>query len=137
MHEYSGLLTDLYELTMAAGYLQTRFDAHATFELFVRHLPPQRNYLVAAGLEQALQYLENVRFTLEEIDYLRRHPMFRHIRPEFFDYLAKFRFSGDVWAMPEGSLVFPGEPMLRVTAPIIEGQILETYLLATLSYQTM
>ena len=137
MREYSGLLTDLYELTMAAGYLQTRFDARATFELFVRNLPPQRNYLVAAGLEQALDFLENVDFTPQEIAYLRDHPIFHNIRDEFFEYLAKFRFTGDVWAMPEGSLVFPGEPMLRITAPIIEGQIMETYLLATLSYQTM
>ncbi len=137
MLEHSGLLTDLYELTMAAGYLQTRFDARATFELFVRHLPPKRNYLVAAGLEQALDFLENVHFTREEISYLRHHPVFRHIRDEFFDYLERFRFTGDVWAMPEGTLVFPGEPMLRVVAPIIEGQIMETYLLATLSYQTM
>jgi nicotinate phosphoribosyltransferase len=137
MREHSGLLTDLYELTMAAGYLQTRFDARATFELFVRNLPPQRNYLVAAGLEQALDFLENVDFTEEEIAYLRNHPIFRNIRDDFFQYLAKFRFTGDVWAMPEGSLVFPGEPMLRITAPIIEGQIMETYLLATLSYQTM
>jgi nicotinate phosphoribosyltransferase len=137
MREHSGLLTDLYELTMAAGYLQTRFEARATFELFVRHLPPRRNYLVAAGLEQALDFLENVHFTTDEITYLRRHPVFRHIRDDFFAYLAKFRFTGDVWAMPEGTLVFPGEPMLRVVAPIIEGQILETYLLATLSYQTM
>src|ERR1017187_8162664 len=137
MREHSGLLTDLYELTMAAGYLQTRFDGRATFELFVRHLPPRRNYLVAAGLEQALEFLENVRFTPEEIDYLRRQKVFRHIREEFFAYLTNFRFTGDVWAMPEGTLVFPGEPMLRVTAPIIEGQIMETYLLATLSYQTM
>jgi nicotinate phosphoribosyltransferase len=137
MREHSGLLTDLYELTMAAGYLQTRFDARAAFELFVRHLPPKRNYLVAAGLEQGLDFLENVHFTNDEISYLRRHPVFRHIRDEFFDYLATFRFTGDVWAMPEGSLVFPGEPMLRVVAPIIEGQIMETYLLATLSYQTM
>jgi len=137
MREHSGLLTDLYELTMAAGYLQTRFEACATFELFVRHLPPRRNYLVAAGLEQALQFLENVHFTADEIAYLRRHPVFRNIRDEFFDYLAKFRFTGDVWAMPEGTLLFPGEPMLRVVAPIIEGQIMETYLLATLSYQTM
>jgi nicotinate phosphoribosyltransferase len=137
MREHSGLLTDLYELTMAAGYLQTRFEARATFELFVRHLPPRRNYLVAAGLEQALQFLENVHFTADEIAYLRRHPVFRNIRDEFFDYLAKFRFTGDVWAMPEGTLLFPGEPMLRVVAPIIEGQIMETYLLATLSYQTM
>jgi nicotinate phosphoribosyltransferase len=137
MTEYSGLLTDLYELTMAAGYLQTRFDGRATFELFVRHLPKRRNYLVAAGLEQALEFLENVHFTPEEIDYLRKHRVFRHVREDFFSYLAKFRFTGSVWAMPEGTLVFPGEPMLRVTAPIIEGQILETYLLATLSYQTM
>ena len=133
MFEHSGLLTDLYELTMAAGYLQAR----ATFELFVRHLPPHRNYLVAAGLEQALDFLENVHFSAEEIDYLRQHPVFRNIRGEFFEYLAKFRFTGDVWAMPEGSLVFPGEPMLRVVAPIIEGQIMETYFLSTLSYQTM
>ncbi|MGD1210534.1 MAG: nicotinate phosphoribosyltransferase [Candidatus Acidiferrales bacterium] len=137
MREHSGLLTDLYELTMAAGYWQTRFDARATFELFVRHLPPRRNYLVVAGLEQALEYLENVSFSRDEIDYLRRHPMFRHILPGFFDYLAGFRFTGDVWAMPEGTLVFPGEPVMRVTAPVIEAQIMETYLLATLSYQTM
>lgn len=137
MRDHSGLLTDLYELTMAAGYLQTHFEARATFELFVRHLPRRRNYLVAAGLEQALEFLENVHFTPDEIDYLRQHRVFRHIREEFFSYLAKFRFTGDVWAMPEGTLVFPGEPMLRVTAPIIEGQIMETYLLATLSYQTM
>jgi nicotinate phosphoribosyltransferase len=136
MPEHSGLLTDLYELTMAAGYLQTGFDARATFELFVRHLPPHRNYLVAAGLEQGLEFLENVRFSSKEIDYLRRHPVFRHIRDEFYDYLSTFRFTGDVWAMPEGSLVFPGEPMLRIVAPIIEGQIMETYLLSTLSYQT-
>jgi len=137
MREHSGLLTDLYELTMAAGYFETRFDARATFELFVRHLPPRRNYLVAAGLEQAVEFLEHVDFAPEEIGYLRQHRVFGHIHGAFFDYLAKFRFTGDVWAMPEGTLVFPGEPVMRVTAPIIEAQILETYLLATLSYQTM
>ncbi|MFZ0433660.1 MAG: hypothetical protein WAL86_13290, partial [Candidatus Acidiferrales bacterium] len=134
MREHSGLLTDLYELTMAAGYLQTRFDADATFEVFVRHLPPHRNYLVAAGLETALEFLENVHFTAEEIKFLRQHPVFQAIGDEFFDYLAKFRFTGDVWAMPEGTLLFAGEPMLRVHASIIEGQIMETYLLATVSY---
>jgi nicotinate phosphoribosyltransferase len=137
MREYSGLLTDLYELTMAAGYLQTRFEGNATFELFARHLPPKRNYLVAAGLDQAIDFLENVRFAPEDIDYLRRNKVFQHVRPEFFEYLTQFRFTGDVWAMPEGTLVFAGEPLLRVTAPVIQGQILETYLLATLSYQTM
>jgi nicotinate phosphoribosyltransferase len=133
----SGLLTDLYELTMAAGYVQTNFDALATFELFARHLPARRNYLVAAGLEQVLEYLETVRFTPEEIDFLRNHRIFRKIRPEFFDYLSKFRFTGDVLAMPEGTIAFPGEPLLRITAPIVQAQILETYLLATISYQTM
>ena len=137
MREYSGLLTDLYELTMAAGYVQTRFDAIAVFELFVRNVPPHRNYLVAAGLEQALEYLESVNFSREEISYLRRHPIFRQIRLEFFDYLADFRFTGDVWAMPEGTLVFAGEPLMRVVAPIAAAQIMETYLLATLSYQTL
>lgn len=136
MREFSGLLTDLYELTMAAGYLQTRFEGQATFELFVRHLPPRRNYLVAAGLEQALEFLENVHFTAEEIAFLQGHPVFRHVGREFFDYLAKFRFTGDAWAMPEGTLAFSGEPILRITAPIIEAQIMETYLLAAIGYQT-
>ncbi len=137
MREYSGLLTDLYELTMAAGYLQTGLNGRATFELFIRHLPPHRNYLVAAGLEEAAEFLENVDFSTDEIDYLRKHPIFGKIRADFFAYLGKFRFTGDVWAMPEGTLAFPGEPVMRVTAPIAEAQILETYLLATLSYSTM
>jgi len=137
MREHSGLLTDLYELTMAAGYLQTGFEARATFELFVRNLPPHRNYLVAAGLEQALEFLEHVNFNDEEIAYLRSHHVFQYIGPEFFEYLRTFRFTGDVWAVPEGTLVFPGELMLRLSAPIIEAQIMETYLLATLGYQTM
>jgi len=137
MREHSGLLTDLYELTMAAGYLQTGFEARATFELFVRNLPEHRNYLVAAGLEQALEFLGHVNFNDEEIAYLRSHHVFQYIGPEFFDYLRTFRFTGDVWAVPEGTLVFPGEPMLRISAPIIEAQIMETYLLATLAYQTM
>ena len=133
----SGLLTDLYELTMAAGYVQTRFEGRATFELFTRSLPPRRNFLVAAGLEQALDFLEQVRFSPAEISYLREHPAFACIGAPFFDYLASFRFTGEVWAMPEGTLCFPGEPLLRVTAPIAEAQIVETALLATVSFQTM
>jgi nicotinate phosphoribosyltransferase len=135
--KYSGLLTDLYELTMAAGYLETGFDARATFELFVRSLPPRRNYLVAAGLDQALDFLENVRFSNEEIAYLREQRVFARTSGDFFEYLAQFRFSGDVWAMPEGTVLFPGEPILRVTAPIVEAQIVETFLLATINFQTM
>src|SRR5947209_4175405 len=134
---HSGLLTDLYHLSMAAGYIETPFDGRATFELFVRSLPPRRSYLVAAGLEQALDYLQNVRFTADEIAYLQHHPAFRNISAQFFDYLAQFRFAGDVWAMLEGTMFFPGEPLLRVTAPITQAQIVETYLLATLNFQTL
>jgi nicotinate phosphoribosyltransferase len=134
---YSGLLTDLYELTMAAGYVQNRFDARATFELFVRHPPRRRNYLVAAGLEQALDFLENVRFSNEEISYLRAQPVFRHVHADFFDYLAQFRFSGDVSALPEGTIFFPGEPLLRVSGPIAEAQLVETSLLSILHFQTL
>lgn len=134
---HSGLLTDLYELTMAAGYLETGFEARATFELFVRSMPPRRNYLVAAGLDQALDFLENVHFSKAEIAYLRGQAVFSHISRLFFDYLEKFRFSGDAWAMPEGTVFFPGEPVLRVTAPIAEAQIVETALLSIINFQTM
>jgi nicotinate phosphoribosyltransferase len=137
IREYSGLLTDLYELTMAAGYFQTGFDARASFELFVRRLPPQRNFLVAAGLEQALDYVESVRFSSEDIAYVRRHPAFRHVRDDFFEYLSRFRFTGEIWAVPEGSVVFAGEPLLRVTAPVIEAQVLETHLLSAINFQSM
>jgi nicotinate phosphoribosyltransferase len=133
----SGLLTDLYELTMAAGYVQNRFDARATFELFVRHLPHRRNYLVAAGLEQALNFLENVRFSSEDVSYLRSLPFFRSVHADFFDYLSQFRFTGDVWALPEGTVFFPGEPLLRVTAPMVEAQLVETSLLSILHFQTL
>ncbi len=137
MDTHSGLLTDLYELTMAAGYVETGFEARATFELFVRTFPSRRTYLVAAGLEQALEFLQKVCFSAEEIAYVRQHPAFGHIGRRFFDYLAQFRFTGDVWAMPEGTVFFPGEPLLRVTGPIAEAQIVETCLLATLNFQTM
>ena len=134
---FSGLLTDLYELTMAAGYVQNRFEALATFELFVRHLPNRRNYLVAAGLEQALDFLENVRFSSEDAAYLRALPSFRSVHSSFFDYLSRFQFAGDVWALPEGTIFFPGEPLLRVTAPIAEAQLVETGLLSILHFQTL
>ena len=133
----SALLTDLYELTMAAAYFEEKFAANATFELFVRSLPPERGFLVAAGLEQALDFLEHVRFRDDDIEYLRQQPVFRHISAAFFDYLKNFRFTGEVWAVPEGTPVFGEEPLLRVTAPIIEAQIVETFLLSTLTFQTM
>jgi nicotinate phosphoribosyltransferase len=135
--KHSGLQTDLYELTMAAAYLETGFDARLTFELFVRQMPPHRNYLVAAGLDQALDFLENVNFSGDDIEYLRKLPVFRPIGNNFFEYLSRLRFLGDVWAMPEGTVFFPGEPILRVTGPAIEAQIAETFLLATINFQTL
>jgi nicotinate phosphoribosyltransferase len=133
----SALNTDLYELTMAAGY----FAAHkhhdvATFELSVRRLPATRNYLVAAGLQQAVEYLLNLRFTPEEIDYLRSLPHFRNAPTGFFEYLSKLRFTGDMFAVPEGSPIFPNEPIAIVRAPIIEAQLAETYLISTFAFQT-
>lgn len=122
---------------MAAGYFENGFNARLTFELFVRHLPPRRNYLVAAGLEQALDYLENVRFSPEDIEYLRKLPVFRSVGARFFEYLPTFRFTGEVWAIPEGTLFFPGEPILRVSGPAIEAQIVETFLLSEINFQTM
>lgn len=135
--KYSGLQTDLYELTMAAGYFTTGFNARLTFELFVRHMPPRRNYLVAAGLDQALDYLENVNFSDKDVAYLRKLPVFKAVRDEFFEYLSSLRFSGDAWAMPEGTIFFPGEPVLRVTGPAIEAQIVETFLLAAINFESM
>jgi len=134
---FSGLLTDLYELTMAAGYVQNHFDPRATFELFVRQLPRHRNYLVAAGLDQALDLLENVHFTSEEVSYVRDLPVFHQVGSEFFDYLSRFHFAGDVWALPEGTIFFPGEPLLRVTAPIADAQLVETSLLSIMHLQTL
>ncbi|MGH9523368.1 MAG: nicotinate phosphoribosyltransferase [Terriglobales bacterium] len=133
----SALLTDLYELTMAAAYFDSGVLPIATFELFARRFPPNRTYLVTAGLEQALEYLEALRFTGDDIDYLCAQPVFAHVSKRFFEHLRELRFNGDVWAMPEGTIAFPNEPILRVTAPMIEAQIVETYLLAQVCFQTL
>src|SRR5260370_28948452 len=122
---------------MAAAYFENGFRATASFELFVRALPPQRGYLLAAGLEQALDFLEDVRFQPEDISFLRRHSAFARVSDAFFDYLKTCRFTGEVWAVPEGTPIFSEEPLLRVTGPIIDAQIVETFLLSTLSSQTM
>ncbi|MGD1102290.1 MAG: nicotinate phosphoribosyltransferase [Terriglobia bacterium] len=137
MNTDRGLLVDLYELTMAAAYFEHGIDCHATFELFVRHLPPQRSYLVAAGLDSALTYLENLHFTDDDVRFLRQQPAFQTVSPEFFDYLREFRFQGDVRAVEEGTLVFAEEPLLQVTAPVLEAQIAETYLLSVIHYETL
>jgi len=133
--EQLALITDLYELTMAAGYFsQGKADRTATFDLSVRSLPPQRGYLIAAGLEQALAYLRDLRFTAEVLKQLEGTG---HFRTDFLDYLSGFRFSGSVDAIAEGTVVFPPTPLATVTAPIIEAQLVETYLLTIITFQTM
>ncbi|HYV63357.1 MAG TPA: nicotinate phosphoribosyltransferase [Bryobacteraceae bacterium] len=133
----AALNTDLYELTMAAGYFEAgKTGDRATFELFVRRLPWNRNFVLAAGLAQAVEYLQNLRFTAAEIAYLKTLPQFEHTRPEFFDMLATLRFSGDVFAVREGTPLFGGEPFLTIRAPLIEAQLVETYLLATIGFQS-
>ncbi len=130
----SGLLTDLYEITMAASYHEQGMTGQATFDLFVRELPASRNFLIVGGLEQALDYLEGLSFDEEATDYLRSLRMFDE---SFLEYLRGFEFTGEVWAVPEGEAVFPPEPIVRVTAPMIEAQIVETFLLNCITFQTM
>lgn len=134
----NALLTDLYELTMSAGYFMAgKTREIATFELAIRRLPKSRNYVLAAGLAQAVAYLQNLSFDEAEIAYLRQLPQFSNAPAEFFHYLTDFRFTGDLFAVPEGTPLFAGEPMLTVRAPLIEAQIPETYLLSTLTFQTL
>lgn len=130
------LRTDLYQITMAAAMFQARLDHHATFELFTRSLNSERGFWVAAGLELALEYLEGLRFTQPQLDYLATLPGFaRH--SEFLAYLADFRFTGAVRAVAEGTPVFPWEPLLQVSGPAIEVQLVETYLLSLVNFQTL
>ncbi len=134
----TGLLTDLYELTMAAGYFEAgKATQKATFELSIRRLPVHRNFVVAAGLAQCIDYLLNLRFSGEEIEYLRGLPQFAQVSPAFFDYLRTFRFTGDLFAVPEGTPLFAGEPMLTIRAPLIEAQVPETYLLSAITFQSL
>ena len=133
----SALATDLYQITMMAGYHATGQSEPRTFELSVRSLPEHRRYLMAAGLEQAIEYLSQLRFTSDEIAWLRTVPALADVPATFFDdYLPAFRFTGDVWAVDEGEIVFNHEPMLRVTAPAGEAQLVETALLGLMTFQT-
>ena len=130
----AALLTDLYELTMAASYHAHGVSERATFDLFIRDLPPQRNFLVAGGIEEALHYLENLHFDDDAISYLASLRMFEE---DFLRFLRDMRFTGEVWAVREGEIVFDDEPLFRVTAPIIEAQVVETFLLNCITFQTM
>jgi nicotinate phosphoribosyltransferase len=128
------LFTDLYELTMAASYYAHSVFSKATFSLFVRDNRSTRNFFVAAGLEQVLEELSSFRFSEQDISYLRKSGRFS---TDFIHYLKQLRFSGEVYAMSEGSIFFANEPVLEVSAPIIEAQIIETFLLNTIGFQTM
>jgi len=135
MNGITPLFTDLYELTMASVYYAHGLVQPATFSLFIRKKsPPPRNYYVAAGLEEALHFLAGLRFNTQDLAYLKTTELFS---ADFLDYLAGFRFSGDVVAMTEGTIFFPDEPLLEVTAPLIEAQIVETFLINTIGFQTM
>jgi nicotinate phosphoribosyltransferase len=127
------MFTDFYELTMCASYFDNKNFEPATFDLFIRRFPENRSYFLFSGLEEALEYLQNIKFTDNHISYLKK----QGFNQDFLGYLKNFTFTGDVHAVPEGTVVFPNEPIIRVTAPIIEAQLVETFLLNTVNLQTM
>ena len=135
--DYS-LLTDLYQLTMTACYVGEEIASKkASFELFVRRLPDNFGYLIAMGLAQGLEYLSQLSFDAEQIEALQKTGIFDHAPSEFWQLLASGSFTGDVWAVPEGTAIFANEPILRIEAPLWQAQLVETYLLNTINYQTL
>lgn len=130
------LITDLYEITMIAAYYFVSRERHATFELFFRSLPENRSYMIFSGLEQVLEYLSDLSFSEQEIDYLRSLPEFSTVDDAFYEYLSTFKFTCEVRSVPEGTVVFNNEPFFQVTGPIIEAQIVETFVLAMINFQT-
>lgn len=129
----SALLTDLYELNMAASYLRRGMTGPATFSLFIRDLPRGWGFLVACGLRRCLEFLDRLAFTAQDLEYLAREHGYP---PDTLQAFRELRFTGDVWAVPEGRVVFPDEPLLEVTAPLPEAQLVETYLLNQMTYMT-
>ena len=134
MPPISPLLTDLYELNMIQAYLDRGDDGEAVFEFFVRRLPPRRGFLLAAGLDDALHYLETLQFSAAEIDWLKSTGRFRK---NLLDYLGSYRFTGDVHAIPEGSVCFANEPLIRITASLPQAQLVESRLINILHFQTL
>ncbi len=132
--ERLALLTDLYQLTMAACYFDQGMNDEATFSLFIRKYPSHRGYFVAAGMEEALHYLQTLKFGEDDLAYLESTGLFQ---PRFLDFLRGVRFTGEVWALPEGSIFFKDEPLLEVSAPIIEAQLVETFIINAVSFQTL
>ena len=128
-------MTDLYQLTMMQGYYKYHKTAQrVVFDLFYRENPFHAAFAIAAGLEQAIDYIRHLSFSREDIEYLRSLHLFEE---DFLQYLETFRFTGDIDAIPEGSIIFPGEPLIRVNAPIIEAQLIETTLLTLINHQSL
>jgi nicotinate phosphoribosyltransferase len=128
------LLTDLYELTMMQGYFETNSNENVIFDLYFRDNPNQSGYSVMAGLEQVIEYINNLKFSPDDISYLESLDLFK---PAFLRYLMDFRFTGSIYAIPEGTVIFPREPLLKIIAPIIEGQLIETMLLNIINHQCL
>ncbi|MCD8249680.1 MAG: nicotinate phosphoribosyltransferase [Lachnospiraceae bacterium] len=128
------LMTDLYELTMMQGYFKNPVQETAIFDAFYRTNPCGNGYAIAAGLDQVIDYIKNLHFSPEDIEYLRSLSIFDE---DFLDYLGKFRFSGDIYAIPEGTVVFPREPLIKVIAPIMEAQLVETAILTIINHQSL
>ena len=128
------LLTDLYELTMMQGYYEQKQNEVVVFDVFFRQNPCNNGYSVCAGLAQVIDYIKNLNFTYEDVDYLRSLGIFNE---NFLQYLSGFHFSGDIYAIPEGTVVFPKEPLLKVIAPIMEAQLVETAILNIINHQSL
>lgn len=128
------LLTDLYELTMMQGYFKSHSSEVVVFDAFYRRNPSDGGYAIAAGLEQVIDYIKNLRFSGEDIDYLRSLGIFED---DFLEYLSNFHFTGDLYAIPEGTVVFPREPLIKVVAPIMEAQLVETAILTIINHQSL
>ena len=129
------MLCDFYELTMAYGYFEKGYKDRITyFDVFYRQCPDGGGFAIAAGLEQIIDYIQELHFSAEDIEYLRNRNLFSE---EFLEYLANFKFTGDIWAIPEGTPVFPKEPIMTVRAPAIEAQLIETFLLLSINHQSL
>ena len=128
------LLTDLYELTMMQGYFKTGNDETVVFDVFYRDNPSGSGYAITCGLDQVIDYIKNLSFSYDDIDYLRNQGIFDE---DFLEYLAGYHFTGDIYAIAEGTVVFPREPLLKVVAPIMEAQLVETAILTILNHQCL
>ena len=129
------MLCDFYELTMGNGYLKAGYQDRITyFDVFFRDVPDKGGFAICAGLDQLIDYIQNLHFDEEDIAYLRGKNLFSE---EFLDYLRNFKFTGDIWAIPEGTPIFPREPVLTVRAPAIQAQLIETFTLLTVNHQSL